>query len=503
MMIHGSWAVTAATIFISLSGLSAQAKFDRVMLTEVSTGNPDGVEITNFASSPVNLDGWRVNWVQGLNVRRTSAPLNVTLSPGEVIVVCEVQGASQISEAPPGTRIIEAFASIPTTSHSVLVYLQDSNQQDIDIFHVADRQGNFAIGVPSFRGLVMRDLLPGPFHTEHFERIWGLDSDAADDWTAQRDRSFGLENRNSGPRSPDTSPEAEIIINEIDPSPAYVELKNASSNAVDLQGFSILYSPRQLAPIRRIEPFPNRLVLPPGGYVVIGSSATPPAELAPAASYVQVSGAAGTLSLATTEFTLGLYDDLGQCLDIVRTAKPGTKFVHNEPRLPCPWEAFVGAASYQARGAGAVGRAATTDSDRGTDWAAVWTRTMGSSNGGFSTTSMSRGDRIDVRVNEGRDNGITVIINGGPGAAGMTQHLFLSLAHSRGTGPFFGLGSDALFNWALTYGLAPFMSTLDAEGSARWDFPPRSIPAGTVSDYIFYIEGPGTLRLTPIVTYDN
>ena len=47
----------------------------KVMITEVSTGNPDCVEITNFGSSAVSLTNWKVRWRDASNV--DSTPLNV------------------------------------------------------------------------------------------------------------------------------------------------------------------------------------------------------------------------------------------------------------------------------------------------------------------------------------------------------------------------------------------------------------------------------------------
>ena len=52
-----------ASLVLCLGAAVAQPPvFDKVMITEVSWGEPDGVEITNFAGQVQDLSAWRLIW---------------------------------------------------------------------------------------------------------------------------------------------------------------------------------------------------------------------------------------------------------------------------------------------------------------------------------------------------------------------------------------------------------------------------------------------------------
>lgn len=495
----------SALALVASSKLSfAQVTFEKVMLTEVSWGNVDGAEVANFSPFPVDLTGWTLHWREGVGTAIVSAPLDFTLQPGEIALILE-NTPIEPSEAPQGVRVSRALPSVATTAQSLNVWLEDATGASRDHVTISSASGASPVAYGTFRGFVRRGVLAGNVGDVGVERIWGLDSDAGDDWTEQPNRSFGLENRSSGLRGSDPRFTPAIVINEIDTSPDFLELRNVAGFPVHMQGFFLLYSARQNSPVRRIDPFPSPFSLAPGAYVVIGNGGSPPSELPVGVPFVNLQAiGSGTLQLSTSEFALGLYDDAGQCLDVVRTTEPGATQVHNHPRLPAPWDAFVGAAGRRTGGDSALGRTTSVDTDSGLDWNPVWTRTMGFGNSGFSSSSDSMGDLIDVRVNEGTGRGVTVIVNAGDAAAGMTQFFFVSIGHRFGRGPMLGLGPDALVNWSVLYGVAPFMSLLDAQGSARWDFPPGTVPAGVQSDNIFYVQGlPTTLRLTPVLEFDT
>ena len=76
----------------------------------------------------------------------------------------------------------------------------------------------------------------------------------------------------------------------------------------------------------------------------------------------------------------------------------------------------------------------------------------------------------------------------------------------QGLGPFFGLGLDALFNFGLLYGVAPWSAVLDAEGSARIDLSPGTISSGLRTDDIWFLQDPVTgdlISQTLVLEYDT
>src|SRR4029078_7227914 len=97
-----------------------------------------------------------------------------------------------------------------------------------------------------------------------------------------------------------------------------------------------------------------------------------------------------------------------------------------------------------------------------------------------------------VRLNEtSLGQGFQTILNAGAPASGYTYNFLVSIGHNSGLGPFFGLGADVLVNLPLFYDVPPFSGLLDAQGSARIEFDPGSIPAGIDADFVFVLQQPG------------
>jgi hypothetical protein len=497
-------------IAISFSGLvmtsaSAQQPPDpfKVMITEVSWDEPDGLELTNFDSVPVDLSGWRVLWHDAVGPTSSSS-LNVVLGPGQSLVVLEENPAPAL-EIPAGVPVVTALPVLSTTSEAFVVAVLDPMGVMVDEVVITDTAGNSPAGAsPSFRGWARRGQL---FPSRSVERIWGLDSDGGRDWTEETNRGFGLESRSSGARNGSDPIQVQPVwINEIDTSPDYVELVNRSGSPLDIVGWYFLVSEAQGAPLRMVTPWPTAFVLGHNEYVVIGDGSSPPNELpvTPPAPvpYIQLTAGAN-LSLGSAELTLGLFDRLGRLVDLVRTTREASTLVHNHPRVPSWPLDFLGAAPRLLAGDRSFGRANTmVDTNTGGDWRALNARTMGSGNA-FFVGEPGHQDVYDVRVNEGVGDGLTAILNAGVVSANHGYSFFLSQGHLNGEGPFFGLGSDALLNWIALRLVPPFSGTLDGLGSARFDFPAGT--PGLQFDCVFIVQLPNGVvsKRTLIVQYDT
>jgi len=279
--------ITIAFALLLLGGVvAAQNPFNKVAISEVSSGDPDGVEIANFGTTTVDITGWIVRWWDPGTGNVASSPLNTTIAPNERIIITE---SNNYPEAPGGTKIYATLPGIGAVGAAFTVALEDAGGTVVDEVRVTStagaHPGNTFGG--TFRGLATRSTLNVGSGAVSQERIWGLDSDAGADWTEQPNRSFGLINRNSGPRGSD-NPIPDIRINEIDNSPDYIELYNASGSLVDLQGWFFLCDASNGGNPSVVRPFPGSFVIAAGGYVVIGDGATTPAELPGGTPYVNL-----------------------------------------------------------------------------------------------------------------------------------------------------------------------------------------------------------------------
>jgi len=495
--------INIALCLLVLVGFAAgQNPFHKLMISEVTVGNTDGLEITNHGSLPVDMTGYQVHWWDSFGGTKVSAAMTNTIAAGATIIVSESGGS--YPEANSTIVRLSIMPNLPTiASDAITVAIMDSGGSVIDEVRIADSAGTHP--GDTFGG-VFRGLAPGSPAANSIERIWGLDSDSGADWTRETVRSFGQMNRSSGPRGTDPIQVPDIRLNELDDSLDYIELFNPTASAVDLKDWFLLCASGNYGNHSHVRPFPASTVIPAGGYVVIGDGSTAPSELPVGTTYVDLGGVGSPgIPWSSVEFDCNLYTSLGQVVDVVRTTNATSKLVYNTHRAPAHWADFVGGARDLNAGAAAVGRGTTSaDSDAGSDWYPIHDRTMGSSNTGYFVNESGHGHAFDVRLRDGRsDQSSTVIINCGPAAAGWVNHLFLDYQHSNGTGPFFGVGGDAISNWISLTGVPPFNGTLDMNGSTRWDFPPGAVPPGIDIDGIFYATDGANLVHTLVVIYDS
>jgi hypothetical protein len=490
----------------SAGGTSSVADFSKVMISEVSPGTPDCVELTNHDSAVLALTGWRVKWRVG-STFTTSTPLNVSIAPGESIVVTHVTPSND--PIPPGTQVLNRFTGpTVTTDTAFSVGLLDAIGTVVDEVRVAGPSGLTQPGPLGgrFRGTASwAQIFPAGGTFMSFERIWGLDSDAGADWTQQAVRSLGRENRSSGPRGVDPIAVSVVRINEIDDSPDLIELFNPGTIPAYVgEAFLIMHSNQGANAVLRS--IPTGTFVPPNGFLVLGEAVTPPTEIPPGVGYLNI----GTMPFTSNPLSCALYDRFGRLLDVVRTTSASGQVVHNHPRAPSHWGDFGGAAGRNDNGGDdAIGRDQNgSDTNTGADFRPIYARTMGSVNTAASFAGAGGfGDRFDVRLNEtAAGQGLQAIINAGPALTISKYNFLVSSTHSNGLGPFFGLGADAFTNLPVFYDVPPFSGFLDYAGSGRIDFDPGSLPPGVNADFIFVLQDPGTSALllrTLVLEFDT
>lgn len=482
--------IAPLALALCLAALPAQPNFNKVMVSEVSWGEPDCVELTNHSHVTVVAINWTVRVrIQGAG-DFVSDPFVAILAPGRQLVVFET------SPAPPPPLPSDVLTTIgftvdlPLGAGAFCVALYNEFGFPVDEVNVTNGTG--APGVAPFGGFLghaVRSASGSTLSSGCVERIWGLDSDRGSDWTEQAAPSLGLENRNSGARGTDPAPLADIKLNEISAgASSFIELQR-SGPAIDLDGWFLVFSEAQDAPRSFKYPFgPGSMIGGASPFAVIGDTPNPPAECPPATLYANV-GIFGPLGLSASEFSVGLYDASGRCIDLVRATATDSELVHNEPRLPAARDRFTGAVRRSSLGAGVVGR--TGSGQSGMDWHALATRTMGAANGA-SVGPAGHADPVDLRLNDGplQSGAVAFILDGPDSWQGNLYAIAPSLFHSSGTGPLLGLGSDALSNFLLLLGLPPFTGALDAAGSARFDFGAFTLPFGTDIDLIAVVFTP-------------
>jgi hypothetical protein len=487
--------------------LPIKPDFEKIMITEITSGTPDAVEITNFGTATTSLSGWRLHWKDGAST--SVATLSGSLLAGQSLVVRDAAGV--FPETPPGVNTLVAFPGIATQTGDFVVALTGRGGVVVDEVRVSSTAGGFADGTLGghFSGVALRTL--GSLNGS-IERIWGLDSNGGSDWTEQTTTSMGLENRNSGPRGSDPRPLSPILITEVDDSPDYIELRNIGP-ARSLEGWTFISSGSQNQGNVTLRPFPGPQFINANLHLVIGDGAAAPAEMPGFLPYVNLSAiGGGNIPFTTLEGSLALYDDYGRNIDEVRMMATTGPVVHNHPRAPGAPLSFGGGAPRTTLGDACVGRmVTTTDTNSGSDWSAISVRSMGLVNDVASTFTGAPGPgtaqlRLDVRAHEtAAGEGLTLILNAGPGRAGDTWNLALSGGHLNGTGPILGLGADAIDNFIMLSTTPPWFGTLDARGSARLDIPSGSVPVGIDFDTIFLLFNPqgGLVLYTPVIEYDT
>jgi hypothetical protein len=506
-MIRADLSTSAGTL--NPGQLGVRHPHERVMITEVSWGDPDGLEITNFGSDPVPMTDWTVTWKDQGNTH-VSLPLGITMLPGETILVME-SGAIPI---PSNTRRLDLFFSIPTTSSAFCVALKTGGDVVVDEVRISSAAGappTFNLG-GVFIGTVLRGTVTGTTANVSVERAWGLDSDTADDWFEQTRRSLGRENLCDGPRTPPPpfTSVPSLVISEIDDEPDLIEIMNTGTQDVNLQGFFLLCTSGQGALTSCVTPFVNRTIVPAGGFVVLGEAPVV-AELPPQVPYLRIDGNSNfgqNIPFTGGELACALYTARGQLIDMVRATRLDSELVVAAPSLPGPPRAFAGAArrTTTAPGSARFGRiTGAPDSDTGADWFPLPARTMGLPNAQPSGPA-GLGDPLDVRLNPtGRGRGLALLINGDPSFAGFGHHLAFSVGHAFGWGPILGLGPDAVGNTLAIFGAPPWSGTLNGSAAARIDIDPGTLPPGIDTDNIVFVVDPsGTVvARTVVMPYDS
>ncbi len=476
----------------------------KLLITEVSTFEPDGLEITNFGTSSLNLSGWTVIWrPTGVGSLVEVALPAAVLAPGEIAVVKEPGGV--IAELPPSTQVFAVLPALSTSTQALVVGLR--NPQGFVVDEV--RTGEILLGVGGkFRGY-SPDFQPGPFvGSRNHERLWGLDSNCGSDWVSNGRRTFGLENTGSGLgfRGIDPQPRNRVVINEVDDNPDYLEFYAAT--AVNMQGWTLLISHDHGENHQRYAPWPESYPIAAGGFFVLGDSVTAPAETPSGVPYRNVNSGGGSSFLIGTErYSIALYDSFGRLVDYVRSAGHDDTVAHNHPRVPSGFGDFMGAALRTSNPTGVLGRnGLQSDTNTSTDWVSYATRTMGSANGSGFTLVPSADPKLDVRAHSTRlGGGLTLILNAGEENEGLRWSFTFSSGHLLGTGPLLGLGADALPNYQVLNATPPWFGILDERGSARLDAPAGSVPPGIAVDLLFFLQSPegALVQLTSILEWDS
>lgn len=460
----------------------------RPMINEVIVQSGEwGVEITNRSQENWDLEGWsvRLRKASGNTVIDTGALASRTLVPGASILLT---GPSTSYTENPWVNFqkIEAFPSSLQTSSSITVGLFAPNGRVVDEVAIDGTNTNhdgFSFG-SAFRGSLNRFI-----NAASFERVPGLDTNQASDWTQEFVHSAGLQNRNSGERGARTFDVPQVRINEIVTNPDWIELVNRGQ-ITSLLGWSVHCSADQNQDPVIIYPWMQSEIVGANAFALVGDSGPAPSEMPGGTSWTTLaSQGLGNIPFTDGPLELALYDARGQLVDLVRSTGEGDVRVHNHPRAPGPWDAFVGAAPRAAvRGADSiVARQVSNDTDSGSDWRTLTTRSLGLINpiAGF-TGPIGHADPLSVRIDATPlGGGLALIMNAGQPYAGMTGRVLFSAGHSHGQGPIFGLGVDALANFENYW--VQVAIPLDFRGSGRIDLAPLSLPPGAELDTVFFV----------------
>lgn len=476
----------------------------KVVVSEVSWGDLDGVEIVNHGAASADLTNHVVKWNDGAVA--VSAPLGVVLGPGEFLLVTEPGPAP--AEAPAYVPRVVALPPLATAAQGFAVALVDGAGAVVDEVLVGPIGPGFTpapFGEGSFLGTLARAATVSPFGAVGAERFAGLDGNVASDWTIQSNRSFGLPNRSSGVRGVDLAPPLPVRINEIVAEPTgYVEIALEGGAAVDLHDCYLLAQGDDSAPTL-IRPWPSATLLTSPAllrHAVVGDGPAP-AGVNPSAPYADLTALGYDLPFAGGRATVALYDPQGRLLDMVRVAAPNTDFVVNGRRVPAAATDFRGAVR-RAPGQ-VVARRDGSDSDTANDWGVAAASGLGYVGPQPTLASAFLFD-VEARFEEFGAGGVLLALRGIPAWSGDRYSLMFSFQRTQGTGPFLGLGTDALQNWLAAFQVPPLSGPLDADASAYYFAPPGTLPSGfgldarvVVDDgQFFYLRDLG-----PVVAFDT
>lgn len=396
------------------------------MISEVSTGNPDGLEIVNTDLVVRSIAGWRVRWDDG-NSDVISAPLGIQdLQPAERVVVREA--AVPFSETPAGVRVLPVLPSVATSGNALCVQLLDANGEIVDEVRLASAQGA-APHTPQtghFRGLALR-LPSGP---GIIERCHGRDGNSGEDWTSQAQTSMGLENRTSGPRGTDPLPRSTVTIEEFWDSPDQVELRNREGSAIDLQGYFLSHESGTGA-ATVLFPFGASLPVPSEGRVVLGEAPVAP-PLPPQVPYVPLDG---NLVTGPSAWCLNLHDDHGRLVDAVRVSWGNGRQGHVPRHIadgPGVFEGIVERRAIPISRQG-VARIPGADTDSASDWRQAAAPSLGNPNSASDLIGPAPlADPVHVRWVEPLPGAYSLVINAGVVNAGSPWFALISFLPQQG-----------------------------------------------------------------------
>lgn len=211
-----------------------------LLINEVGLGYPDFIELVNVGSSPIDLDGWVVEW----NAIDDGAAQNgqlvlppYTLAPGDRVELQDDYN-DQSGDPPdvdPTTGVIVFHQNIPWTDRPGAVTLWDPNTDPVDFVRWSGTDFSPPAGT-SWSDTP--DLLPGSdAGGVSLSRVPELtDTDTAGDWCRAAQTPGAA---NSGTCLTNDYPPGSVLISEIqdDGQLDRVELYNPTTSSVDLTGW--------------------------------------------------------------------------------------------------------------------------------------------------------------------------------------------------------------------------------------------------------------------------
>lgn len=342
-----------------------------LLITEIGLGNPDYVELLNVSGSPIDLDGWSLEWwgFNGSNQAVGGVLIfpAYELGPGERVVINDEYPGSEPAPPPtvdPMAGTIDFHVNIWWGASPGAVALWDPGQEPVDFA----RWGGQDFDPPS--GAQWQDIpnvLPGTNRDDiALSRVPdGTDTDQAADW-CRAPATPGATNAPCFHRGS----QGRVLITEVsDDQPLdRVELYNPGSTAVNLLEW-LIYATNG-SPTNRLLP---AFELGPGEYVAV-------IDDAPGAAYVDFAGIhVGNLNIAPGAGVVMLVD--GASMAGVDFLRWGTFAM--EPAAPDSWadspDPLPGFPVFPSP-VRSLGRRNLTDTNTSGDWCFM-EETMGAANG--------------------------------------------------------------------------------------------------------------------------
>lgn len=267
---------------------------------------------------------------------------------------------------------------------------------------------------------------------------------------------------------------AQVVINEFNTgSPDFVELRNLSAAAVDVSGWTVAtwasqgQTPQPETPFT----FAAGTMIAGGGTLVLEENGTAGAtgNLGPCAIRTGSNYAWGQSS----SIVIALTDDLGGGVDYVY--RNATQIPMPPPNLPSGtfWTGNLFSFGSELRRDGDV------DNDAAADWASGGSPTPCALNPGQTAPTPVPAVLLALSTMGAGD--ATFSLTTTPAIPNAEYFgLYSTVDHTpNGSGPFFGLGIDAIpFLYLPLAPNSPFHGTTDAAGGAFVSYPPGSVPIG-------------------------